>query len=82
MNIRGNIDTRINKMSKSNLDGIILAAAGVKSLKLDDKIGFIFESKHVLPAVGQGIIAVQCRKDDKINNLLKKLMIVKQIFAQ
>ncbi len=73
MNIRGNIDTRINKMSKSNLDGIILAAAGVKSLKLDDKIGFIFESKHVLPAVGQGIIAVQCRKDDKINNLLKKI---------
>tara|TARA_X000001036_G_scaffold437028_1_gene481429 strand:+ start:4503 stop:5420 length:918 start_codon:yes stop_codon:yes gene_type:complete len=73
MNIRGNIDTRINKMSKSNLDGIILAAAGVKSLKLDDKIGFTFETESLLPAVGQGIIAVQCRKEDKIKNMLKKI---------
>ena len=73
INIRGNIDTRINKISENNLDGIILAAAGVKSLKLDKKIGFIFESDHILPAVGQGIIAVQCRKDDKIKNHLKKI---------
>ncbi len=73
MNIRGNVDTRINKMNKSNLDGIILAAAGVKSLKLENKISFTFESEHILPAVGQGIIAVQCRKEDKIKFLLKKI---------
>tara|TARA_B100000963_G_scaffold179309_1_gene155857 strand:- start:5797 stop:6714 length:918 start_codon:yes stop_codon:yes gene_type:complete len=73
INIRGNIDTRINKMKKNNLDGIILAAAGVKSLKLDHEIGFVFESERILPAVGQGIIAVQCRKDDKIKNILKKI---------
>ena len=73
INIRGNIDTRINKINENNLDGIILAAAGVKSLKLDKKIGFIFESDHILPAVGQGIIAVQCRKEDKIKNLIKKI---------
>ena len=73
INIRGNIDTRINKISENNLDGIILAAAGVKSLNLDKKIGFIFETKDILPAVGQGIIAVQCRKEDKIKSLIEKI---------
>ena len=73
INIRGNIDTRINKIKENNLDGIILAAAGVKSLKLNKKIGLIFESEHILPAVGQGIIAVQCRKEDNIKNLIKKI---------
>jgi len=73
INIRGNIDTRINKINENNLDGIILAAAGVKSLKLDKKISFIFDAKNILPAVGQGIIAVQCRKEDEIKNLIKKI---------
>ena len=73
INIRGNIDTRINKIAENNLDGVILAAAGVKSLQLNKKISFIFECDHVLPAVGQGIIAVQCRKDDKIKNLIEKI---------
>ncbi len=73
VNIRGNIDTRINKITENNLDGIILAAAGVKSLKLDKKIGLILESEIILPAVGQGIIAVQCRKEDNIQNLVKKI---------
>ncbi len=71
--LRGNIDTRIQKINENNLDGIILAAAGVKSLKLDEKIGLIFESEHILPAVGQGIIAVQCRKEDRIINFIKKI---------
>ena len=73
INMRGNIDTRISKISENNLDGLILAAAGVKSLKLDKKIGFIFECENILPAVGQGIIAVQCRNEDKIKSLLKKI---------
>jgi hydroxymethylbilane synthase len=73
INIRGNIDSRINKINENNLDGIILAAAGVKSLKLDKKIGLTFNCEHILPAVGQGIIAVQCRKEDEIKNLIKKI---------
>ena len=65
--------TRINKINENKLDGIILAAAGVKSLKLDKKISFTFNCEHILPAAGQGIIAVQCRKEDKIKNLIKRI---------
>ena len=73
-NIRGNIDTRIRKIDENELDGIILAAAGLKSLNLENKIAFTFETKQVLPAVGQGVIAVQCKKDnDNIKKLLKKI---------
>jgi hydroxymethylbilane synthase len=66
VNIRGNIDTRIQKLDEGKLDGIILAAAGVKSLKLNNKISLLFETEEVLPAVGQGIIAVQCKKNDEV----------------
>ena len=73
-NIRGNIDTRIRKIDDNELDGIILAAAGLKSLNLDTQIAFTFETNQVLPAVGQGVIAVQCKKDnDNIKNILKKI---------
>ena len=64
VNMRGNIDTRIEKLSEKKLDGIILAAAGVKSLSLENKISLIFETNEMIPAIGQGIIAVQCRKND------------------
>jgi len=66
INIRGNIDTRIQKLEEGKLDGIMLASAGVKSLKLNNKISVLFEAEEVLPAAGQGIIAVQCKKNDKI----------------
>ncbi len=66
ISMRGNIDTRIKKLEQDKLDGIILAAAGVKSLKLDNKIGFSFKIQEVLPAAGQGIIAVQYNKNDNI----------------
>ena len=66
VNIRGNIDSRIQKLDEGKLDGIILAAAGVKSLKLNNKISILFETEEVLPAVGQGIIAVQCKKKDEV----------------
>ena len=74
VNIRGNIDTRIKKIEEKKLDAIILAAAGIKSLNLENKIGFTFEVSEILPAVGQGIIAVQCRKADKlISEIIKKI---------
>ena len=74
VNMRGNIDTRIKKLDKEELDGIILAAAGVKSLNLNNKISISFEIEEVLPAVGQGIIAVQCKKnDEKVKSFLKNI---------
>ena len=66
VNIRGNIDTRIKKLEEQKLDGIILAAAGVKSLNLNNKISISFETEVVLPAAGQGVIAVQCKKNDEV----------------
>ena len=74
LNIRGNIDTRIKKIEDQKLDAIVLAAAGVKSLNLENKIGLVFDTNEILPAVGQGIIAVQCRKDDgPIKDTIKKI---------
>ena len=74
VNIRGNIDTRMQKLEEGKLDGIILAAAGIKSLNLNNKISLAFETEVVLPAVGQGIIAVQCKKNnEKVKNFLKNI---------
>ena len=74
VNLRGNIDTRIQKVEEKKLDAIILAAAGIKSLNLENKISLTFETNEMLPAVGQGIIAVQCRKNDKlIFDIIKKI---------
>ena len=74
INMRGNIDTRIKKVEENKLDAIVLAAAGVKSLNLENKISITFETNEILPAVGQGIIAVQCRKEDKlILDIIKKI---------
>jgi hydroxymethylbilane synthase len=74
VNLRGNIDTRIKKVEEKKLDAIILATAGVKSLNLENKISLTFETNEMLPAVGQGIIAVQCRKKDNfIKAIIKKI---------
>ena len=74
ISLRGNIDTRIQKVEEKNLDAIILAAAGIKSLNLENKISLTFETNEILPAAGQGIIAVQCRKNDKlIFDIIKKI---------
>jgi hydroxymethylbilane synthase len=73
-NIRGNIDTRIQKLKDGLYDGIVLALAGIKTLKLEKNIKHIFPTEEMLPAVGQGIIAAQCRKDDiNMIKLLKKI---------
>ena len=59
------MDTRVNKIKKGNFDGTILAMAGIKTLKLEKNISKIFNVKKIIPAAGQGIIAAQCRKQDK-----------------
>lgn len=60
--VRGNVDSRIKKLKKNNWDGIILAAAGLKRLKLKVKSKKL---DWMIPAPGQGAIAVVARKSDK-----------------
>ena len=72
--IRGNVDTRIKKLKEGIYDAIILSYAGIKYLKLEDKISKIFSTEELIPSAGQGIIALQCRKNDKeIISLFKKI---------
>ena len=62
--IRGNVDTRIKKLNEKLYDAIILSYAGIHSLKLDKNISQIFSTKEIIPSVGQGVVALQCRKKD------------------
>lgn len=72
--IRGNVDTRIRKMEEGEFDAIILAAAGLHRLQLKNKITAYIALDEVLPAPGQGAIAVQCIEDDEeIISILKKI---------
>ena len=63
--IRGNVDTRIKKLNDQLYDAIILSYAGLKFLKLNKKISEVFSTEEIIPSAGQGIIALQCRQDDK-----------------
>lgn len=63
--IRGNIDTRIQKAQNGRYDAIILAAAGVIRLGLQEHITQYLPLEIMLPAPGQGALAVQCREDDE-----------------
>ncbi len=62
--IRGNVPTRIEKFTASDLDALILAFAGVHRLNLDSHIKQIIPTRIMLPAVGQGAMAVEIREDD------------------
>ncbi|MBN1931840.1 MAG: hydroxymethylbilane synthase [Desulfobacterales bacterium] len=62
--LRGNLDTRIKKLEKKNLDAVILAAAGVKRLNLESKITEYIDDNVILPAVGQGALCIEIRKND------------------
>ena len=69
--IRGNIDTRIKKLNDNLYDAIILSYAGIKMIGLEKKISQIFSTSEIIPSAGQGVIALQCRKND--NNLIQLL---------
>ena len=63
--LRGNLDTRLKKLKTMNLDGIILAYAGVKRLGLENKISEIIPTGISLPAIGQGALGIETRMDDE-----------------
>jgi hydroxymethylbilane synthase len=67
--LRGNVDTRIRKRTELGLDAVILAAAGLKRLGLDQCVSCFFPADVLLPAVGQGALAIETRAQD--NRVLK-----------
>lgn len=72
--LRGNVGTRLSKLDNGEYDAIILAAAGLKRLALNERIRHLIEPEQCLPAVGQGAIGIECRVDDeRILQLLKPL---------
>ena len=72
--IRGNVDTRIKKLNDSLFDAIILSYAGIQSLNLEDKISQTFSTSEIIPSAGQGVVALQCRDNDKnMIELLEKI---------
>lgn len=71
VNLRGNVETRLRKKTESNLDGIILAKAGLDRLQLNPE-GFELPEDIFVPAPGQGIIAVTALKDSEISKYLKR----------
>lgn len=62
--MRGNVDTRLRKLSEQGLDGLILAAAGLRRLGLSERISYLFPVEEMVPAVGQGALAIEARLDD------------------
>jgi hydroxymethylbilane synthase len=69
--LRGNVGTRLNKLDDGEYDAIILAAAGVMRLGLEDRISEIVATDIILPAIGQGAIGIQIRTGD--NDVLEKI---------
>jgi hydroxymethylbilane synthase len=64
VSMRGNIDSRIEKVKEGIYDSIVLAYAGIKRLGFHNYVSEIFDKDKMLPAAGQGIVAIQCRVDD------------------
>lgn len=61
--LRGNLDTRLRKLDEGQYDAIVLAAAGLKRLKMDERIRSIFAPEEMLPAAGQGALGIEIRSD-------------------
>lgn len=64
--LRGNVDTRLKKLHEDKLDGIILATAGLKRLGREREITEILSGDLLLPAVGQGALAIEVRKNNRL----------------
>jgi hydroxymethylbilane synthase len=71
--LRGNVDTRLKKLDDGEFDAIVLAAAGLIRLGLGTRITEALDTTLALPAVGQGIIGIECLEDGRVLNYLKPL---------
>jgi len=65
LDLNGNVDTRLRKLAAGDYDAIILAAAGLRRLGREDEIGFRLSEDRMVPAAGQGALALQVRSGDE-----------------
>jgi hydroxymethylbilane synthase len=65
--IRGNVDTRLQKLAEGQYDALVLARAGLARLGLEDRITQTFREDVMMPAVGQGALAIETRLDDEVS---------------
>ena len=63
--LRGNVPTRLRKLDEGEVDAAVLAVAGLKRLKLEDRISEILSVERMLPAIGQGVIGIETRVGDR-----------------
>ena len=63
--VRGNVDTRLRKLEAGEYEAIILAASGLKRLGLKDRISQALDVEQILPAIGQGALGLEVRRDDE-----------------
>lgn len=68
--LRGNLDTRIQKIETLGLDGLVVAAAGLRRMGWEDRIADYFSPDQMLPAIGQGTLAIEGRRGDERTRLL------------
>ncbi len=74
LDVRGNVNTRLRKLDDNQYDAIILAVAGLKRLRMDERIAGELTIEESLPAIGQGAIGIECRVDDEqLHQLLADL---------
>lgn len=75
ISLRGNVNSRIEKLKKGDFDAIILAMAGIKRLNLDKEVNFVYEfsKDELIPAASQGALGIESINDEKILELLKCL---------
>jgi hydroxymethylbilane synthase len=72
--LRGNVNTRLQKLDEGNFDAILLACAGLRRLGMSDRIREALSPEAFLPAIGQGAIGIECRLDDnRVRELLRPL---------
>jgi hydroxymethylbilane synthase len=72
--LRGNVDTRLRKLDQGELDAIMLARAGLERLGLAARVTETIDTGVVIPAPGQGALAIECRSDDReTEDVLAKL---------
>ncbi len=72
--LRGNIDTRLKKLKNGDYDAIVLAAAGLERLKLENNISHVFSIDEMLPAAAQGVLGIEC-----LDNNIKLCQILESV---